>query len=793
MRKYIFKVVIFSVFVFNISANAQNDRITLSGTIVEANDSKPIPYATIIIVDILTKKALDGTTSDERGAFRLTTKERNFNIQVSFIGYKTLIINDSDLDFSNQEIDLGVVRLSEDSQALEEVEVRAEISTTQFKLDRKVFNVGKDIASTGVSALEVLNNVPSVNVNIEGQISLRGSTGVQILIDGKPSVLADESSNALGTITADMIESIEVITNPSAKYDAEGTSGILNIILKKEEKKGINGSVSINTGAPDNHSVGGSLNKRTEKFNLFTQFGGGYRSLPRDNETINSNLIDETSVNSNGINYRNETFFNLTLGTDYYINPLNVVTLSGNFAYEIEDQPSRTDFSYFNNGSIESEWYREEITEATNPKWQYELNYKKQFENNEDHTLLFAALGRFFGKDQASEFNNVTTIGSIENNDQEIETKFQQADYTFKFDYTNSLNKEYTIESGIQYVINDVGNDYEVRDLIGNEWVVDENLTNDFEYNQKVLGVYGTGAYEGKKWGLKFGLRVENTHLETLLANTNEQNTQKYTDFFPSAHSSYKISDDFSLQAGYSKRIFRPRLWDLNPFFNIRNNYNIRVGNPDLQPEYTDSYEITAIFKIGSKTSLNTSVYNRYTTDVVERVSTFDNNITTTTPYNVGSNDAIGIEINGKYSITKWLSFNGDINFNSFKREGTFQGQVFDFSGKQWSSRLTSKIGLPSDIDLEISGRYQSSYKTIQSDVSGYAFADLGLRKKILKGKAIINVAVRDLFESRISESAILNASNYQFNFGQRGRFVTLGVSYGFGKGEAMTYSGRRR
>ncbi|MET2984568.1 outer membrane beta-barrel family protein [Aureibaculum conchae] len=772
---------------------SQSSAVEVTGTLIEAESSQPLPYATVAFFDKDTKEVIDGATSGENGSFTIVVKNSNFYVEVSFMGYITKTINDYNI--TNNKVDLGTIALSPNNKALDEVTVRAEVSKTVFKLDKRVFNVGKDISSTGVSALEVLNNVPSVNVNIEGEISLRGSSGVQILINGKPSVLADQSSNALGTITADMIESIEVITNPSAKYEASGTAGILNIILKKEEKKGWNGSISANTGIPDNHSIGVSVNRRTEHFNLFAQLGAGYRSLPQENEAINTNLINNEVVFSEGIAYRDETFFNLTLGTDYHIDELNVLTLSGNFAYEIEDQPSETNFRFFDaNTNLISDWVRSETTEATNPKWQYELNYKKQFENDEEHTLLFSALGSFFGKDQESQFNSTTLSGTTVNDDQQTETTFQQADYTFKLDYTDPLSDIYTIEAGAQYVINDVGNDYEVRDFDENTgtYLVNDGLTNNFEYDQKVLGLYFTGAYEKEKWGFKAGLRLENTNLNTLLANTNESNTQDYTNFFPSLHTSYKVGENFSLQAGYSKRIFRPRLWDLNPFFNIRNNFNVRVGNPNLQPEFTDSYELTSIFKIG-KASLSSSLYHKYTTDAVERVSTFEDNVTFTTPENIGTNASYGFETNGKYSPAKWLTLTGDFNINYFNREGDFQNQNFDFSGSQWSSKLGSKIGLPADIDLELTGTYQSGFKTIQGDVTGFAFLDLGIRKKIIKGKVMVNLGVRDVFESRIQERFVKQATFETYDYGRRGRFFTLGVSYGFGKGEAMTYSGRRR
>ena len=774
-----------------VGAWGQNGEIQLSGSLVEGETTKPVPYATVVLNDADSNKVLTGTTSDENGRFQLKTSKNNFYVEISFMGFKTLQLRD--FEIRDNKVKLGIINLFQDNETLDEVVVRGEISKTEFKLDKRVFNVGKDLSTAGASALEVLNNVPSVNVNIEGEISLRGSSGVQILINGKPSVLADESSNALGTITADMIQSIEVITNPSAKYEASGTSGILNIILKKEEKEGWNGSITANTGVPDNHSIGLSLNRRTEKFNLFTQMGAGYRSLPRINEAINRNLVNDEVIFSDGENFRNETFFNITLGTDYHLNEYNVFTLSGNFAYEIEDQPSETNFRFLDADAIlVSQWKREEVTDATNPKWQYEFNWKKQFKNHKDHTFQLSALGRFFGKDQSSRFTDTTVAGANVDNNQQTATNFQQTDYTFKADYTNPFIKEYTLETGMQYVINDVGNDFEVRDLVNDGFIVNESLTNNFEWKQKVLGVYATVAYENEAWGIKMGVRVENTDLQTLLTNTNEDNSQNFTNLFPSMHTSYKVSDRFSIQAGYSKRIFRPRLWDLNPFFNIRNNFNIRSGNPNLQPEFTHSYELTSVYKIG-KASMSSSLYHRYTTDVVERVATFEDNVTFTTPENIGTNAAVGVETNGKYSPTKWLTFTGDFNYSYFDRKGSFDNQVFDFTGRQWSTRLGSKIGLPGDIDLELTGNYRSGFETVQGRQSGFASMDTGLRKKILKGKVVVNIGVRDVFASRIRERFVNQPTFETYDFNQRGRFVTFGISYGFGKGEAMTYSGRRR
>lgn len=769
-------------------ASAQQKPYTVQGIVVDSTTAEPIPFATIVAKSVNTNRTVDGTTTDDLGSFTLKLDSSNVRLEVRFMGYNNMTIED--LEFRENTIDLGQIQLVSAVQNVGEVNVTAEKSTMEFKLDKRVYHIGKDISSTGMGALEVLNNVPSVNVDIEGQVSLRGNSGVQILINGKPSVLSDDPANALGTLTADMIESVEVITNPSAKYEAGGTSGIINIILKKDEKKGFNGSVSVNTGWPNNHSIGGSLNYRTEKFNFFTQFGGGYRTNPRYSNGINSNLLDNTRVESDGYYERNEQFYNITVGADYYLNKYNTLTLSGNFAYEIENSPSETDILIYDSlGQLESQFKRTEETSALNPKYQYDLNYKKQFKNHKDHTLNFSTLGRFFGKDQQSEFGNEYLIGNTGAVDQRTQTSFYQADYTFKLDYNNPLSKHFTLEFGGQYDVNDVGNDYSVDDLDSGEWVVNPGLTNNFKYVQKVLGGYGTGAYENDKWGLKLGLRVENTDLQTYLENTGENNRQLYTNLFPTVHSSYKFSKRYSVQAGYSRRIFRPRLWDLNPFFNIQNNYSIRTGNPNLLPEYADSYELTSIF-IFDKVSLNAGLYHLYTTNVRESITYFENNVNISTRANVGTQNKTGIEFNGKWRTTKWLTIMGDFNYGYFVRKGEFNGKVFDFQGDQWSSQLKFKLDLKADIALEVTPQYESRVKTVQGQTSGFLYADIGIRKKLWKGKGVVNLAVRDIFASRIRETIVDQDTFYVYSFSKRGRFITLGFSYSFGKGEAMSYSG---
>ena len=770
---------------------AQQDDIEITGSVIDQVTNQPIPFATILVGEKSTLQPITGVTTSEDGSFSVASPSKDIFVEISFIGYESIRLEN--LLINANRIDLGTIALSEQSEMLNEVEVRGEKSTMEFKLDKRVFNVGKDLSSAGASALEVLDNVPSVTVSIEGQVRLRGNAGVQILINGKPSVLTSEGGNALGSITAEMIEKVEVITNPSAKYEAEGTAGIINIVIKKDERKGINGSFTLNYGQPDNNSVGLSLNRRTEKFNLFTQIGYGLRNYPREGKNKNDNFLTNTQVLTEGTQYRNEEFYNIILGTDYYINPQNVITLSGFYAFEAEDQPSNTNVKkYQNNTQLTSEWNREEITTAGNPKYQYEFIYKRDFLDNEDHDLIFSATGNLFSKDQSSEFFNTTVLGSDTFDDQQTSTFFREAVHTFKLDYTHPFGEVWKVEGGFQYGNNDVSNDFEVKDELDGQWMVNTGLTNVFEFVQGVLGVYGMAAFESDTWGVQLGLRTENTRVNTLLVNTDEKNKQNFTDLFPSINTSYKFNTNFSLQAGYSRRIYRPRLWDLNPFFNIRNSFNYRKGNPDLKSEYSDSYEISAIYLKGI-TSLNMSLYQLYTTNTIESVTTFQNNISVSGPENLGTKRVNGIELNGKITPSKKIVINGDFNYNSFDRKASWQNQSFDFKGNNWSSEITSKFKFPKDLDLELSWNYQSGFKTIDGESAPSQFLNLGARKKLLRGKGVISVNIRDLFATRVRENQTIRKD---FNIWSRsvyGRFWVIGFSYGFGKGEAMEFRGRRR
>ena len=732
--------------------------------------------------------------TDTTGTFVLAAVPPGGTVTVSFLGLATRRVEDVRTGA------LGTIVLrAADGHTLDQVVVTGRRSTTEFRLDKRVFNVGKDLSSSGASALEVLNNVPSVTVSIEGQVRLRGSGGVQILIDGKPSVLTGEGGNALGTLTADMIERVEVITNPAANYEAAGTAGILNIVLKTDEQRGLSGSVSVNTGTPHNHSLGLSVHRRSDRLRLFGQFGGGYRTFPRTDRSVNRNLIAGTTVSSSGAADKNEQFYNLILGADYHLGARGVLTLSGYLAYEFETERATTTFRVQDPaGRLTDAWDRDEATTATNPKWQYELSYTQPFgeaaaEGEEEHALTVTALGSSFAKDQASSFTTVLREGQARYGDQRTRTDFAETEYTLRADYTRPLTTSVTVMTGLQYAYSDTGNDFAVSDLVGGTFREVTALTNRFDFDQGVLAGYATGTYERERWGAKVGLRAEKTQVQTFLHTTQQRDRRGYANLFPSLHASYRWSDAVSVQAGYSRRIDRPGLWSLNPFYSIRNNFNVTVGNPELLPEFTDAYELTAVVVAGDALSGSAALYHRFTTDVVEDVNFFEDEVNVRRPVNLGHRRDYGLELSGKYTPAAWFTLSGDANYTTFVRRAALAGVRYVFRADRLTGRLVARLALPLGIDLELAGNLRSGYRSVQGRVRGYAFADAGLRKKVLAGRMILDLSVRDVFVSRVYAQEVRQPEFSVLRSGRRARYVTVGLSYGFGKGEAMEFGGEKR
>lgn len=765
-------------------------KVNLTGVIV--NESKaPMFYATVSVHKNQDSTLVGGTVTDEEGAFQLQVVPGHYYLNISHIGYQSKQFSVGEV-YNHKTV--GTISLALNQNMLKTANIVGERSEMSFKLDKRVFNVGKDLSSAGTSSLEVLNNIPSVEVSMEGGISLRGNSNVKILINGNPTAMTSGgNSNALGSITADMIERVEVITNPSAKYDAEGTVGIINIILKKENKKGTNGSVTLNTGIPNNHSIGFSLNHRKEKFNLFTQIGVGRRTFPSNFNGRTTNHRLNRTFYSDGDAEKHETFYNFILGTDYNINKYNVLTLSGHFGFEQEEEESKTKYDIAE-GSLakEANSIRNESTEAGNPKAEYKLEYKKTFKDNKDRSLTANISGFYFGKEKKSDFTNNALTNSQADFTQKVKNDFSELTTLGRIDYVHPFKNDLELETGAKYELSNLKSDYVVDNLTNGTLVRDANLTNKFDFDQGVSAAYASLGKEWGNFGLKLGVRTEFTQIKSHLYTTNTSNDQEYLDLFPSGHASYKFTETASVQLGYSRRISRPSMWDLSPFVSIRDNLNRSSGNPKLKPEYTDAFELNIIQR-WDKVSFSGTVYNHLTNGVMEDIITVTDSLTNRSPLNVGKSNNLGIELTGKVDVTKKLRFLIDWNGKYFQRDGQYENTSFNFSNTSWRTRGTIKYKVSKQMDVELRGRFRSEEQQLLSTLKSRWVVDFGMKYKFLKGRLVAHLSARNIFNEgrRIIETN--QPDFYQYNDRQwRVRSFTFGVSWSFGKGEAMEFSGQK-
>jgi len=522
----------------------------------------------------------------------------------------------------------------------------------QLALDKKVFNVGKDLSSRGGSAVEILDNVPSVQVDIEGNISLRGSSNVRILVDGKPSGLVGTGGSGLRSLQANMIEKVEVITNPSARYEAEGMAGIINIILKKEVKKGLNGSFEVTAGVPKVLGTAANLNYRTSKLNFFVNYNIRQREGPGVGSLYQEVFRSDTTFITEQDNKRLRGGLSQTvrLGADYFFNEKNTLTTS--FSYRISDDKNFAETRYDDyinslDNLVESS-IRTDDEKEDETKLEYAIDYEKKFDRE----------GQSW-KTRISYQDNIEEEGSILENrfldgtlflEQESNNKERENTLIFQSDYVVPFSKDQKFEVGGRASIRNIDNDFLVEELRDNVWEPLEGLSNNFQYDEKIYAAYVIYGDKIDNVSYQVGLRPEYTDVNTTLLTTNEENPRDYVNLFPSAFLGYEFGKNNTLQLSYSRRVRRPRFWDLNPFFTFSDNRNFFSGNPDLDPEFTDAFELGHL-KFWDKASLSSAVYYRYTTGVIERIQVVNPDGTSVTkPQNLSTRNAYGLEFNGSYN-----------------------------------------------------------------------------------------------------------------------------------------------
>ncbi|UQD57325.1 TonB-dependent receptor [Flavobacterium sp. K5-23] len=769
------------------------EKIRITGKVIDKISNQPLEYATITLINPKNPKAIAGGITNPKGEFDVEAFPGVYSIKIEFISFKPTEIKQQIIQKS---INLGTIALVEDAQLLNEVVIRAEKSTVEIKLDKKVYNVGNDLMVKGGTVSDVLDNIPSVSVDVEGKVSLRGNENVKVLIDGKPSN-AINISDALRLIPADAIEKVEVITNPSARYDAEGGGGILNIILKKGKNQGLNGTIIASTGYPDNHGLSGSFNYKAEKFNLFTTQGYNYRNSPgnalTNSEYLNPDNITRNYVNESRENDRYSKGYNGSFGMELYLDKSSSWTNTFNYRKSNGDNIDDVFQNYFNANNV-YDYTRNRINreDSDSESIDFSTNYTKNFKK-EGHKLTIDGsfstndeINTALINDSATNSNQLKLDATINNQDQN--RNLIQMDYVLPF------GKGSQFEAGYRGDFTNLTTDYQVK----NDGVSNPNFTNILEYKEAVNAFYSQYGFKVNKFSALFGLRWEDSNIDINQLVTSDFNTKKYNNFFPSAFFTYEISDKSSTSISYSKRIHRPRGRMINPFNNLSSNINIFVGNPDLNPQFTDAIDLGYI-KRWDNLTFNTSVYVNKTTDAFQfarrESGDFVNGIPIiiSSPINLATEYRAGFEFTLNYSPYKWWKLNGNFNFFRNETQGDFVytnssnvliTQDFDNVATTWSSRITSKINLPYKIDWQTNVSYNGPESSAQGKRLGIFAANLAFSKDVLKDKGTLSFNISDVFNTRkrMMEANIPGIVNSYSEMQWRVRQFSLSFTYRINK-----------
>lgn len=777
-------------------SSAERIKFKVSGKIVNKSNNKPLEYATITLKNSKNPKAIAGGITNNKGEYEVDVQPGIYDITFEFISFKSFTIKQKEI---TEKTVLNTISLEDDATQLDEVLIRAEKTTVEIKLDKKVYSVGKDLLVKGGTVSDVLDNIPSVSVSTDGVISLRGNENIRFLVDGRPSN-AINITEALRQIPADAIDKVEVITNPSARYDAEGGAGILNIVLKKGKTKGFNGSFIANLGHPETYGGSANINYKAEKVNIFTTTGYNYRNNPGYNltetEYLNADGSTKSYVSDNRESERTGEGINSNIGLEWNITPSTYWTNTVNFRNNKGESVDNVLYKYYDANQAyinSSNRDNEETNDSKN--FEYTTNFTKNF-TNDGHKLTFD--GSYSKNDDNANSviidNNIQKPGTDKTETAQIQDKTQiQTDYVLPF------GKGSQFEAGYKGEFTNLTNDYVVANLDSNgNLIPDPRLSNTLEYKEYVNALYTQYGFKKNKFSYLFGLRWEDSNIEVNQLVTSEFNTKKYNNFFPSAFLTYDLSEETSFTLSYSKRISRPRGRFMNPFVNYASNINIFRGNPDLDPSLTDKFDF-GYLKRWNKLTFSTSVYYENTTDTFTfvRLETGDfvNGVPVilSTPINLAQEQRLGFEMTLNYSPFKWWKLNGSFNLYDVKTTGDYVYtnylgnevvQNFDNEAFSSMSRINSRITLPYKIEWQANATYSGPQKTAQGEFLGIFAANTAFSKDILKDKATLALNVNDIFNSRKRkmETHIEGVINSYGEMQMRPRQIMFSFTYRFNK-----------
>jgi len=763
----------------------------VKGNVIDADNGETIEYATIALFHKKFQKIIAGGITDEHGNFEVNNVPMGaYQMKVEFIGYEPFILEDVRIGRENFELLFNNIKIKSKYTELNEISVTAERAVIVNKIDRKVVSVDKDLVSAGGTAVDILENVPSIEVDTDGNISLRGSQNLTILIDGRPSGLSTESVGALlEAIPAESIESIEIITNPSAKYDPEGVSGILNVILKKNKLSGLNGQVNAGFGTNGSYNLGASANYRNSKMNLSTNYSYREFERPMSGSSDKTVFIGDTIKHYNDIN-DSERFggnHNFSLNADFFLNPSTVWSFGGRISSRSMERTQLSTYKNYYEPDVLTDFYKNDISSSyIGRSYDLNTNFRKTF-NKKDHYLeaeiAFSNYNSEMNQNRATSVIDETIYpdGFVPKDLSENTLSESKVD-TYRLDYLKTYEHS-KLEIGAKSTFKKSNNDYVAGQLNASNVIVpDAGLTNNFIYNENVNALYGQFGGEIGKFSYQTGLRAEYVDIKSELVTTNEKFPYTYFSIYPSVFLMQKLNDDNEINLNYSRRVNRPNSRKLNPFGNSSDPYNIRRGNPDLRPEYVNALE-AGYSKYINKSVVNATLYYRFITDVIENINIVDAfGVSTVTYQNIGSRESYGGELTYSGQFYKWWSMNAGFNFYQLSYSSGASAELSN-AGFTWNFKASNNFRIGSDLTAQLSGRYDAARVTSQGSMDARFAIDAGIKQDLFKKKASINIRMRDIFNTRkfAYESIGANYTQYTERFPST-RMLQISFSYKFGK-----------
>lgn len=773
------------------------------GKIIDDANQMTLEYASVRIFSIKDSSVVAGIYTSENGEFVLEqVPYGKYYAKITFAGYEVLQIDNLSLSSSVTHLNLGTLKLRKDkTQNLEEVKIVANIDVLKAGIDKKVYNVDEDLSVKGGTANDVLNNLPSVEVDQDGRITLRGEGTVTILIDGRPSSLSGGNGKTLlDALPAGSIERIEIVNNPSAKYDPDGTSGIINIVLKKNKLRGFNGLITANAGSGNLKSgnvADGSiiLGYRNPKMNLYLNYSGRYLEGYRNNY---SNLIQQFSSDSSVTTKQTREGTDLNagntfrFGSDFYLKNRQFFSVSTTGSNGVR---TRTGDQWNTQKDQDSNliriWRRSSDDPSNNLNLDVNLNYKYEFK--EDLGNIVVDLNQSYGNSETkgyyiqTEYLNTTTPANMAVLKQQLFNTEKNNITTAQFDLTKIYPKlNARIETGVKAIVRQQGVDTysESLDTLSGVYTEDTLANFLYEYNEQVYSFYGIFGQQRNKWKYQGGIRLEQAYQIPNLISDTAKITNDYFNFFPSVHVRYSLKEKAEISLSYSKRINRASADDLNPFTSYADPLNLRKGNPYLQPEYIDSYDL-GYSNVMKKITLTAAVFYRHTTGVITRVKEYYvNNTSAVTFANLDQSNSTGAEIVLVYKPVKWfrntISING--NYTSYRDDNTTAN--WNVSGTNWNAKYSGTIDFwKKTASIQINAQYNAPRVTVQGRAQRKGPFNISFEKSLADGKWNVGGRVTDIFnqqgfEMEINQPGITQTS--EFKWLTRRFFVTC--SYKFGK-----------